>query len=78
MSPLTVELQVLPRAMSLVCCAASCRGPVTSVEWSPHEAAMLATTSADNSLGIWDLALERDPEVDVNDVTCSHLTSQVQ
>ena len=36
------------------------------MEWSPHEAAMLATTSADNSLGIWDLALERDPEVGLN------------
>lgn len=36
---------------------------MTSVEWCPHEAAMLLTTSADNSLGVWDLALERDPEV---------------
>ena len=35
---------------------------MTSVEWSPHESAMLLTTSEDNALGIWDLALERDPE----------------
>jgi ribosome assembly protein RRB1 len=38
------------------------RGPITSVEWCPHEASQLATTSADNQLAIWDLALERDAE----------------
>lgn len=36
--------------------------PVTSVEWCPYESSMLSTTSADNTCGIWDLALERDPE----------------
>lgn len=36
--------------------------PITSVEWCPFESSMLCTTSADNTCGIWDLALERDPE----------------
>ena len=35
---------------------------MTSVEWCPHESAMLLTTGADNALAVWDLALERDPE----------------
>ena len=39
-----------------------CRGPVTSVEWSPFEGAVLATGSADGTVGIWDLSVERDPE----------------
>ena len=38
------------------------RGPVTSVEWCPAEATMLATSSADGQLAVWDLAVERDPE----------------
>jgi len=35
---------------------------VTSIEWSPHEAASLAVTSEDHQLTIWDLSLERDAE----------------
>jgi ribosome assembly protein RRB1 len=38
------------------------RGPVTSVEWCPHEASSLLTTSADDTAAVWDLAVERDPE----------------
>ena len=38
------------------------RGPITSVEWAPFGASMLQTTSADNTLAVWDLAVERDPE----------------
>ncbi|CAL8471187.1 g10729 [Coccomyxa elongata] len=38
------------------------RGPVTSVEWCPAEPTMLATSSADGQLAVWDLAVERDPE----------------
>ena len=43
-----------------------CRGPITSVEWCPYESSMLATTSADGRLCCWDLAVERDPEEEVN------------
>lgn len=39
-----------------------CRGPITSVEWCPAEPTMLATSSADGQLAVWDLAVERDPE----------------
>ena len=38
------------------------RSAITSVEWSPDEGSMLATTGADNAVAVWDLALERDPE----------------
>ena len=38
------------------------KAPITSIEWCPYEASMLSTTSSDDTLGIWDLALERDPE----------------
>ena len=38
------------------------KGPVTSIEWCPYEASMLTTTSSDDTLAVWDLALERDPE----------------
>uniref|UniRef100_A0A803MDF2 Histone-binding protein RBBP4-like N-terminal domain-containing protein n=1 Tax=Chenopodium quinoa TaxID=63459 RepID=A0A803MDF2_CHEQI len=36
--------------------------PITSIEWSPHEDSVLAVSSADHQLTIWDLALERDEE----------------
>ncbi|KAH9614060.1 hypothetical protein KSS87_017631 [Heliosperma pusillum] len=36
--------------------------PITSIEWSPHEASTLSVSSADNQLTIWDLSLERDEE----------------
>ncbi|CAD5163697.1 unnamed protein product [Musa acuminata subsp. malaccensis] len=36
--------------------------PITSIEWSPHEASTLAVASADNQLTIWDLSLEKDEE----------------
>ncbi|KAJ3696249.1 hypothetical protein LUZ60_001626 [Juncus effusus] len=36
--------------------------PITSIEWSPHEASTLAVTSSDHQLTIWDLSLERDEE----------------
>ncbi|EEF34640.1 protein HEAT STRESS TOLERANT DWD 1 isoform X2 [Ricinus communis] len=36
--------------------------PITSIEWSPHEASALAVSSSDNQLTIWDLSLEKDEE----------------
>ncbi|XP_068644117.1 protein HEAT STRESS TOLERANT DWD 1-like [Aristolochia californica] len=36
--------------------------PITSIEWSPHEASTLAVSSSDNQSTIWDLSLERDEE----------------
>jgi ribosome assembly protein RRB1 len=38
------------------------RGPVTSVEWSRFDSAMLCTGSADHTVCVWDLAVERDAE----------------
>jgi ribosome assembly protein RRB1 len=38
------------------------RGPVTSVEWSRFDSAMLATASSDHTVCVWDLAVERDAE----------------
>ncbi|CAK9144123.1 unnamed protein product [Ilex paraguariensis] len=38
------------------------KNPITSIEWSPHEASTLAVSSSDNQLTIWDLSLERDEE----------------
>jgi len=46
----------------VVAAIAAHRGPVTSVAWSPHEAAVLLTTGGDDATAVWDLALERDPD----------------
>ncbi|CAO2183499.1 unnamed protein product [Urochloa humidicola] len=35
---------------------------ITSIEWSPYDAAALAVSSEDHQLTIWDLSLERDAE----------------
>ena len=37
-----------------------CKGAVTSIEWSPWEASVLATSSADDQICFWDLSVERD------------------
>ena len=37
-----------------------CKGAITSIEWSPFEGSMVATTSADNQICFWDLSVERD------------------
>ncbi|XP_010493630.1 PREDICTED: glutamate-rich WD repeat-containing protein 1-like isoform X2 [Camelina sativa] len=36
--------------------------PITSIEWSAHEASTLTVTSSDHQLTIWDLSLEKDEE----------------
>ena len=37
-----------------------CKKAITSIEWSPFEGSMVATTSADNQICFWDLSVERD------------------
>lgn len=38
---------------------------VTSIEWAQFDSSTLATSSADNSVAVWDLAVERDAEEEV-------------
>ena len=38
------------------------KGPITSIEWAPHDESMLGVSSADNQLSIWDLSVEADDE----------------
>lgn len=37
-------------------------GAITSIEWSPHDESMLAVSSDDNQLSVWDLSVEADEE----------------
>lgn len=41
--------------------------PITSVEWHPRDASMLAASSEDGSVSIWDLAVERDAEEELKE-----------
>lgn len=36
------------------------RGPITSIEWAPHDESVIALCSADNQLTVWDLSVEAD------------------
>lgn len=38
------------------------RGPITSLEWAPHDESVLCVSSADNQVTIWDLSVEADEE----------------
>ncbi|KAI8904896.1 WD40-repeat-containing domain protein [Powellomyces hirtus] len=38
------------------------QGPITSIEWAPHESSALAVAGADDQLTLWDIGLERDEE----------------
>jgi ribosome assembly protein RRB1 len=38
------------------------RGPITSLEWHPSEASVLAVAGADDQISLWDFAVERDAE----------------
>jgi len=38
------------------------RGHVSSVDWSPFDSAMLLSAASDNTVCVWDLAVERDAE----------------
>lgn len=37
-------------------------GPVTSIEWAPHDESVLSVASADNQVTIWDLSVEADTD----------------
>lgn len=36
------------------------KGPITSIEWNPHDESMLALSGEDDQLSIWDLSVEAD------------------
>lgn len=36
------------------------KGPITSIEWAPHDESVVALSSADDQLTIWDLSVEAD------------------
>lgn len=36
------------------------KGPITSLEWAPHDESMIAVSSEDNQVSIWDLSVEAD------------------
>ncbi len=38
------------------------RGPVTSIEWAPHDESILCVSSSDNQVTIWDLSVEADED----------------
>lgn len=38
------------------------KGRIASIEWSPHDESMIAVSSADNSITLWDLSVEADDE----------------
>mmetsp|Transcript_35707 Transcript_35707/g.43074 ORF Transcript_35707/g.43074 Transcript_35707/m.43074 type:complete len:495 (-) Transcript_35707:253-1737(-) len=47
------------------------QAPITSIEWSPSEGSVLATSSADNQLTVWDLSVERDAEEEADAMASS-------
>jgi len=38
------------------------KGPITSLEWHPHDESVIAAAGTDNQVSIWDCSLEDDPE----------------
>ncbi len=36
------------------------KGPITAIEWAPHDESVLCMSSADNQVTIWDLSVEAD------------------
>ncbi|RXI06060.1 hypothetical protein DVH24_018102 [Malus domestica] len=59
------DLRLLKEGDSVVAHCEYHKHPITSIEWSPHEASTLAMTSSDNQLTIWDLSLENDEKEEV-------------
>lgn len=45
------------------------RGPITSIEWSPHDSTILAVAGADDQVTIWDLSIEENDNIASTEVT---------
>jgi ribosome assembly protein RRB1 len=41
-------------------------GAITSIEWAPHDESVIALSSADNQLTVWDLSVEADDSASQN------------
>eukprot|EP00163_Fabomonas_tropica_P008995 TRINITY_DN1878_c0_g1_i2.p1 TRINITY_DN1878_c0_g1~~TRINITY_DN1878_c0_g1_i2.p1 ORF type:complete len:438 (-),score=112.31 TRINITY_DN1878_c0_g1_i2:143-1456(-) len=38
------------------------KGPITSIEWHPKDPSVLGVSSADDTVSVWDMSLEADPD----------------
>jgi ribosome assembly protein RRB1 len=38
------------------------KGPITSIEWAPHDESVIAVSSEDNQVTVWDLSVEADDD----------------
>lgn len=38
------------------------KGPVSSIEWAPHDESVICLSSRDNQVTVWDLSVEADDE----------------
>ena len=39
------------------------KGPISSIEWAPHDESVLCMSSRDDQVTIWDLSVEADEDV---------------
>eukprot|EP01038_Epipyxis_sp_PR26KG_P007042 gene7042-9617_t len=42
------------------------KGPITSIEWAPHDESVISVAGADDQVTIWDLSVEADEDETVN------------
>ena len=50
--------------------------PITSIEWAPHDESVLAVSSADDQVTVWDLSVEAD-EADVDNAKLNEFPAQM-
>ncbi|QDZ22990.1 WD40 repeat domain-containing protein [Chloropicon primus] len=55
-----------------------CKKAITSIEWSPYEGSMVATSSADNQICFWDLSVERDAAEEVEHINAAAEGGEVE